>query len=388
MTDSTQPPKSRRPRKLDFPLQVHKARGLWCKTVKGKRVYFEQVKNDPDGAISLGQWLDWKDDLLAGRKPAKKDAKRLKDLCNHWLTHKTHRLNSGELSQRSLSEYKATTDFVIEQLGNNRAVDNIDSDDFAAMRVALAKQFGVNGLSKRIQQIRSLFKHGWESGLLEKPAKFGPGFEKPSAKVMRQHRLAKGRQDFTAAELQEMLRHARPNIRAMILLGLQSGLGNTDIAELPLSAVDLEAGWVDYPRAKTATHRRFPLWPETAEAIRQALAIRPKSDSPLLFISARGNDYCDAKRNGYRVAGDFVQVTEAAKIEGKRGFYCLRRTFQTQAEAARDLAAVQSVMGHIASERDMSARYRQGISDDRLQAVVNAVREWLLPIPQAGEVAK
>jgi len=149
MTDSTQPPKSRRPRKLDFPLQVHKARGLWCKTVKGKRVYFEQVKNDPDGAISLGQWLDWKDDLLAGRKPAKKDAKRLKDLCNHWLTHKTHRLNSGELSQRSLSEYKATTDFVIEQLGNNRAVDNIDSDDFAAMRVALAKQFGVNGLSKR-----------------------------------------------------------------------------------------------------------------------------------------------------------------------------------------------------------------------------------------------
>ncbi|MEO8271591.1 MAG: tyrosine-type recombinase/integrase [Aureliella sp.] len=386
MTDSTEPAKSRRPRKSDFPLQVHKASGYWCKSCKGRRIYFEQVKNDPNGQRSLQTWLDQRDDLLAGRRPASKDAKRIKDLCNHWLTHKQNKLKSGELSQRSFDEYKATTDFVVAQLGSNRAIDNVDSDDFAAMRVALAKQYGPNGLSKRIQQVRSLFKHGWESGLLGAPAKYGPGFEKPTAKVMRQHRIAKGRQDFTAAEVQEMLRHARPNIRAMLLLGVQAGLGNTDIAELPLSAVNLETGWVDYPRAKTATHRRFKLWPETVAAIQTTLAIRPEVNSELLFISARGNDYTDAKRNGYRIAGDFVQVTEAAKITGKRGFYCLRRTFQTQAEEARDLVAVQAVMGHISTERDMSARYRQSISDERLSAVAEVVRQWLLPIPAAMEV--
>lgn len=383
MADSNATPKTRRPRKTsDFPLYIHKASGFWCKTVGTKRHYFEKVASDPDGKKSLNKWLDMRDDVLAGRTPAKKDAPRLSRLCNEWLTLKKNRLDSGELTQRSFDEYKATTDFVIDKLGSQRAADNIGPADFAKLRTALAKRYGVNGLAKRIGQIRSLFKFGWDAGILERPAKFGPGFAKPSAKVMRQHRLEKGAQDFTADEVRELLRHARPNLRAMILLGVQAGLGNTDVAELRLSDVDLEAGWIDYPRAKTATHRRIPLWPETVEAIKAALAVRPEVESEYLFISARGNDYNDKRRNGYRIAGDFVQAAKAAGIDGK-GFYCLRRTFQTQGESARDLVAVQAIMGHIASERDMSARYRQRISDERLQAVTNCVRQWLLPIPAA-----
>lgn len=390
MADSTQKPSGKRPRKprADFPLFPHRS-GYWCKTVRYKHHYFGKVADDPTGQAALSLWLDQRDDLLAGRVPnANRDAKRLKDLCNHWLSHKQTLLNSGELAQRTFGEYHATCEVLLESIGKERTADDIGPDDFAKFRKDISKRYGPNGLSKRIGQARSIFKHAYESGLIEKPAKFGPGFEKPSAKVMRQHRLAKGRQDFTAAEIRELLRHARPTIRAMILLGLQAGFGNTDVAELPLSAVDLKAGWIDYPRAKTATRRRVPLWPETIAAIQAALAIRPAVESELLFISQRGNDYCDAKRTGYRVAGDFVQVTEAAGINGKRGFYCLRRTFQTQAEESRDLTAVQAIMGHIASERDMSARYRQSVSDERLQAVVDCVRQWSLPIPKAGEVAK
>ncbi len=62
------------------------------------------------------------------------------------------------------------------------------------------------------------------------------------------------------------------------------------------------------------------------------------------------------------------------------GFYALRHTFQTVAEGARDLAAVQSIMGHAAAANDMSAVYRERVDDERLLAVTQHVRKWLLPV--------
>ena len=48
-------------------------------------------------------------------------------------------------------------------------------------------------------------------------------------------------------------------------------VSDTDCGTLPKSAVDLQAGWVTFPRPKTAIERRCPLWVETVEAIREAI---------------------------------------------------------------------------------------------------------------------
>ena len=37
----------------------------------------------------------------------------------------------------------------------------------------------------------------------------------------------------------------------MVLLGINLGYGNADVGRLPLSAVNLDTGWVDFPRPKT-----------------------------------------------------------------------------------------------------------------------------------------
>jgi|HubBroStandDraft_6_1064221.scaffolds.fasta_scaffold649429_2 hypothetical protein len=39
-------------------------------------------------------------------------------------------------------------------------------------------------------------------------------------------------------------------MKAMVLLGLNCGFGNTDVATLPQSALDLAGGWIDFPRPK------------------------------------------------------------------------------------------------------------------------------------------
>ena len=59
------------------------------------------------------------------------------------------------------------------------------------------------------------------------------------------------------------------------------------------------------------------------------------------------------------------------------GFYALRHTFETIGGESRDQVAVDHIMGHSPAAGDMSAVYRERISDERLRAVVNHVHGWL-----------
>jgi integrase len=65
-------------------------------------------------------------------------------------------------------------------------------------------------------------------------------------------------------------------IKAMLLLGINAAFGPSDIGKLSMEAIDLRDGWLDLPRLKTATERRIPLWPDTIEAPKAYLKIRPK----------------------------------------------------------------------------------------------------------------
>lgn len=64
-------------------------------------------------------------------------------------------------------------------------------------------------------------------------------------------------------------------------------------------------------------------------------------------------------------------------INGGRGFYALRHTFETIGGESRDQVAVNAIMGHVDSS--MAGVYRERISDERLQSVVETVRQWLWP---------
>lgn len=243
----------------------------------------------------------------------------------------------------------------------------------------MAKCWGPIRLKNEMGVVESIFRYGEKADLWDRKVRFGPGWTKPNAKTIRKQRAMKGPRLFSPEEVRRLLDHAGPNMRAMILLGIQAGMGNTDLGLMPTRAMNLESGWLDYPRIKTGVGRKVPLWPETIEAIRQALACRrePKdpADASLLFIGRHGENYV-GKHRGYRVCQEFNRAAKAAGIEG-RTFYDLRRTFQTVGEESNDLVAVQAIMGHAPSSGDMSAIYRQRVSDERLQAVVEVVHKWL-----------
>src|SRR5205085_1194852 len=121
-------------------------------------------------------------------------------------------------------------------------------------------------LGNVIQRIRVVFKFAADNGLVSRPVCYGQAFKRPSRKTVRLDRARKSPRLFAAEEIRNLLNAAPSHLRAMIFLGINAGFGNADCGHLPLSAVNLETGWIDYPRPKTGIPRRCPLWPETVQA--------------------------------------------------------------------------------------------------------------------------
>jgi integrase len=381
---------------LDFPLSPH-ATGTWQKKIRGRIFYFGRWARVINGQLTRVEGDGWKealeqyqavaDDLHAGRTPRVNwDALTVAELCNRFLTVKLGQLETGEIGKRSFAEYKATTDRMVRIFGRTRPVADLAADDFEKLRGALAQQYGPVRLGNEIQRVRSVFKFAFDGGLIDRPVRFGGQFKKPSAGVMRRHRAKNGEKMLEPDQLRRLMGAASVQLRAMLLLGINCGFGNHDVATLPLSAVDLDAAWMNYPRPKTGIPRRCPLWPETVEALREAIARRPdpqhKDAAALVFVTVRGGPWFSAG-TGSQVSVAARKLMKAAGVyRDGIGFYSLRHTFRTIADATRDPVAIDLIMGH--TDPGMGARYRERIEDTRLLAVAEYVRRWLFGAGPGG----
>ena len=362
-----------------FPLFPH-ATGRWAKKIRGKFVYFGPW-GDPDAALS--KYLDERDDLHAGRTPRTNRDGTIRDLLNRFLTAKRHLVDTREITPRTFADYNTTTDRLIEAFGKMRLVDDLASDDFESLRASLAKTRGPVALGNEIQRIRVVFKYAYDASLVDKPIRYGPTFKRPSKKVLRKARNEKGPRMFEAAQIQTMLAAASPQLRAMILLGINCGFGNHDVGTLPQRALDLKRGWVDYPRPKTGILRRCPLWKETVAAIREGLVGRPAPKNPdhadRVFITKYGHPWANETASS-PVGKETTKLIIDEKVHRPGlGFYALRHTFETIAGGSKDQVAVDHIMGH--ARDDMPSLYRERIDDKRLQSVAQHVRKWLFAKP-------
>jgi integrase len=299
------------------------------------------------------------------------------------LNAKQALVDSGELTNRSWQDYKAACDLIVDQFGKGRVVADLDPDEFAAFRRAMAKKWGPVTLGNVIQRVRVAFKYAYYNGHIDRPVQYGTAFKRPARKVVRLDRAKKGPKLFTAAEVRKLMAAAGLQMHAMILLGINTGYGNTDVGRLPLATVDLERALIDFLRPKTGIPRRGALWAESVAAIRAAAAARPtpraEADAGLLFITKYGHAWATDDTD-QTLSKEFRKLMSAAGVGGRKGlgFYTLRHTYRTVADEAKDQPATDYTMGHESGH--MSILYRQTISDDRLRAVAEHVRQWLFTV--------
>jgi hypothetical protein len=160
--------------------------GQWCKKVRGKICNFEPGSN-PDA--SLAKYLAENDDLYAGRTPRLDNGTvSIKDAKNVFLNLKKGTLESGELSPRTWLGCKEVTDLLVKHPGKGRLAAEVRSEDFAVLRGKMAKNWGVYGLSRFVPGVHSIFKHAFQSQLIDHPMYCGPDFTLPSKKTIRFHR--------------------------------------------------------------------------------------------------------------------------------------------------------------------------------------------------------
>lgn len=168
------------------------------------------------------------------------------------------------------------------------------------------------------------------------------------------------RTPFSWHEIEQLLSVADVTEAAIVMLGLNCGFGNSDIATLKLTDVDLEGGTISHPRPKTGVERDFTLWPETVEVLRAYLAHhrgRPKDQETtyLFFVSRKGHPFCwqELKADGKLRRSDaikcrFERLCKTAGVERKFGvgFYILRHTYATLiGSGSKDLREVQAALG-------------------------------------------
>jgi hypothetical protein len=359
----------------NFPLYPH-ASGQWAKKVK-YNVYYFGPWDDPQGA--LRRWLERRDDIIAGRETCRK-CLTVEALVGKFIESRNRLVESGEITSRHVVDCKRSLARAITKIGKKN-IEDLSPSDFAELRAYLAKGRGVESLSNDIAKIRAMFNYAianeWASAI-----RYGKEFSKPSASVMRVHRAKKGVLMFKPSHIRKLLLLADRNLRAMILLGINAGLGNNDIATLRWHHIS--NGWLSYARPKTGAPRKCKLWPETLAALAQ---LKTKD---YVFVTKRGNPWTpkgDQTSSPITHAMRKLLITAGLSNTGL-GFYSLRRTFETVAGETEDQIATDYVMGHVSS--GMAARYRQRMLDSRLTKVANHVRKWLNPslVVHASPVGK
>jgi len=302
----------------------------------------------------------------------------------------------------------------VELLGRQTRVDALTPTDLEKLRAALAKDRGPVALAMDIRVTRMVLKYAYDAGLIDRPVRVAM-LKQPSRRVLREYRQRNGQRMLEADEIRALLVVAKQPMKAMVLLGVNGGLGNTDIACLPKSAFNPN-GWLNYPRPKTAVDRRIPLWPETVKALQEAIAVRPEPDNPadgdLVFLTRSGRRWVEHSRGEKRTWKDAIglefgkllrlprcpacgalqtrqHVEKCSACEwgqtidrgwGKLhrpgiNFYVLRHVCETIGGENGDQVATDYVMGHV--RNDMASLYRERISDDRLRRVTEHVRQWL-----------
>ena len=376
----------------DCPLFLHR-NGQWCKKIKGKQHYFG---TDLDAA--LVRWVDEKDYLLAGRPIPKKDGKpTIEELGNLYHAAGVVRVSSGEITQRSLDDTTKSINRLIEIVGGKCKPETLEPLDFARIKQALfepverttAIRGGVKGNSVErrspvtvgndVRRLRTFLNWCSDSNLIA-PCRWAKEFGVITSKQARVARAKSGRSLLVPADLRNVIDTASLGLKPIILLGINAGMGSTDIANFlfeDLPDLDAKEVWIDTNRCKTGAPRRFVLWPETQEAIRDWIKHRPSPCSDIadrLFWTSHGVAWVRDSMDSISKA--FLQTRRAAGVETGT-FYDLRRAFQTVGAETLEYRAVSFVMGHTVSEKDMSGRYTVAIPDKAIRKVCNHVRSWL-----------
>ena len=157
---------------------------------------------------------------------------------------------------------------------------------------------------------------------------------------------------FTVDQIKTLLNRASRRTKLYILLALNTGMYQVDIAAMKRSEIDLEAQTITRKRSKTKNITSVPtvtyrLWDETAELLKQEMA----AEGELALVGENGNPLRAHAGNRARndaVKNAFFRLTDKTGIKGS--FKMFRKTSASKLKDSPWHDVVDLFLGHAAAK--------------------------------------
>ena len=345
-------------------LSKHRGSGQWRKRIGGVDHYYGSYTTVPYRK-ALAQMR--RDQIDAAEGKARRGPKlRVVDLTEAWMASKAEDVSLGMIKPVTVDKYRHVVK-LIDSVWGSRRVASLTPASFRDLQVAGAAKWGFHKQRDLVTITRMILSWGADQEVIA-PVRVPRTFQKPTrrteaaAEAFQEDRWVWTPQEFQAAR--RALRASEATYgEAALLLGLNAGLGNLDVATLRWSHIVEEGGtWVvKKPREKTGRARMAPLWEETLQA-----------------LGPRGTGLILRTGTGLPLVGEGRRDSLAQLFRRKVGkpFYGLRHMFQTIGSRSGDSEAVRYMMGH--APKDMADHYTlsPAWTVPRLERVVQELRTW------------
>jgi site-specific recombinase XerD len=247
----------------------------------------------------------------------------------------TKSLEEKERSPSTILAYRADLEQLISFLRNkNKAlVDDVRQADIEGFRDSLlAEKYTPKSVSRKLNAVKTFFR--WL--ISEKLTTSDVSADVAHPKI--EPSVPKFLSPLEYRALRDVVR-GDTRIAAIVEIILQAGMRISEVANLKIDNIKGEKAKIE--AYATQPERNIPLNKSAREALNAYLEIRPKADSPYVFVSKNGNPL--AVRN-IRAAID--RYMQKAEIPGY-SVNDLRTTFLVEnLKAGVDLVLLSQVVGH------------------------------------------
>lgn len=362
--------------------------GYWACKRGGKTLYFGPRYGTYEEAVS-----DYK--MRMGAEVGRDNrppAGTLGRFLEWWVTYEQERMHKGEITKGTFSHITFSAAAIDEAAGqcllasvNDKWVADFLIPRLSAGAGGAVKQFSPKTVSHCVKWLKSAVNKARREGIDLAPLTHsGPR----AIDIRRSHQANPRNRIFHPEQVRFAMKAFadHPYMLTAILLGINCGMGQTDIAGLRAEHIreDGETTWLEYPRWKTAMPRWGVLWPETVAALKNSIAMRPKPldslDEPLL-LTRLGNPllhWTDADEPNKSAAIDqaWRKMRTKQKREDIPSFRRLRSTFATIAKThASNIAYLDACMGH--TQNAVRSVYFGGEELRELLRIARGVHAWL-----------
>ena len=252
----------------------------------------------------------------------------IRELVDAYLALRKSQADSGDMSVAMFSDdYYQLENFVAycERVKRTKLSEVVTPDHLTAHRASF------NGGNKvtlwhAVKAVKRLLTWGWQQERVETLPRNLDDY----AKVERPKPLPKF---FTVDEVKAMYAEATPRMRLYVLLALNGGFTQIDIATLAHGMIDWETGIISRDRNKTSVPQGCKLWPTTLALLKQE-ATKPNANGDnLVLVSEEGNPLAyeaisDAGKHSKvdAIRSAFSRLKIKCKMKDGRGFKTFRKT--------------------------------------------------------------